>query len=101
MRIIMCGFVGFVGDCNDKEQVIKEMMMKILHRGPDSQDSYVDNDIALGFARLSIIDLSNGSQPMENEDGSMVLVFNGEIYNYQDIRKDLVAAGHIFKTETD
>ncbi len=97
----MCGFVGFVGDCNDKEQVIKEMMMKILHRGPDSQDSYVDNDIALGFARLSIIDLSNGSQPMENEDGSMVLVFNGEIYNYQDIRKDLVAAGHIFKTETD
>ncbi|MBE5939781.1 MAG: asparagine synthase (glutamine-hydrolyzing) [Lachnospiraceae bacterium] len=97
----MCGFAGFLGKCENKEQIVNEMMKRIVHRGPDSQESYVDDDVALGFVRLSIIDLSHGNQPMENEDGSMVLVFNGEIYNYQDIRKDLVAAGHVFKTNSD
>ncbi len=97
----MCGFAGFVGQCENKKEIVTKMMNKIVHRGPDSQDSYVDDDVALGFVRLSIIDLSHGNQPMENEDGSMVLTFNGEIYNYQDIRKDLVAAGHVFKTNAD
>lgn len=97
----MCGFVGFTGTLENKDKVVNEMLKKIIHRGPDSNNSYLDQDIALGFARLSIIDLSNGSQPMENEDGSLVLVFNGEIYNYQDLREKLLEAGHVFKTSSD
>ena len=97
----MCGFVGFTGTLENKDKVVANMLNKIIHRGPDSHNSYLDNDVALGFARLSIIDLSNGSQPMENEDGSLVLVFNGEIYNYQDLREKLIQAGHVFKTSSD
>ncbi|MCI8406775.1 MAG: asparagine synthase (glutamine-hydrolyzing) [Oscillospiraceae bacterium] len=97
----MCGFVGFTGYCRDKEQVLTDMLQRIVHRGPDSRDSYLDSDIALGFARLSIIDLAGGKQPMTNEDDSLVLLFNGEIYNYQDLRDDLMDAGHYFKTQTD
>lgn len=97
----MCGFVGFSGSCNDKEQVIKQMLDKIVHRGPDSQESYVDDGVAFGFARLSIIDLEHGTQPLFNEDKSLVLIFNGEIYNYQKLRTDLIDAGHIFTTQTD
>ena len=100
----MCGFAGFSvnGLPNDKaEKVIGAMGDRITHRGPDQAASYVDNDIALGFRRLAIIDLSGGSQPIFNEDRSMVLVFNGEIYNYQTIREDLLKKGHVFTTETD
>lgn len=77
------------------------MADRIIHRGPDQDDYYVDGDISLGFRRLSIIDLEGGSQPILNEDGSKVLVFNGEIYNYQEIREDLIKKGHIFKTHSD
>lgn len=77
------------------------MLDKIIHRGPDSHDSYTDNDVALGFARLSFIDLAGGKQPMTNEDDSMVLVFNGEIYNYMELRDNLMDAGHLFKTQAD
>lgn len=98
----MCGIVGFTNNINDSNKVIGEMMDKIRHRGPDAAGSYVDEDIALGHRRLSIIDISSsGDQPIFNEDGSMVIVFNGEIYNYREIREKLVSAGHIFKTETD
>lgn len=97
----MCGFVGFSGPCPDKEQVIQDMLEKIIHRGPDSRDSYVDREVALGFARLSIIDLAGGKQPMTNEDDNLVLVFNGEIYNYMDLRDELMDAGHLFKTRSD
>lgn len=98
----MCGFVGFVGDVEDREQVLTNMMDTIVHRGPDSEGKYVDEDAALGFRRLSIIDLSAvGDQPLYNEDRTMVLVFNGEIYNYQELRKELVEAGHIFTSNTD
>lgn len=99
----MCGFVGFSDKCNckDKQKFIDNMLSKIVHRGPDSQESYVDDDVAFGFARLSIIDLENGTQPLFNEDESMVLIFNGEIYNYKELREDLIKAGHIFKTQTD
>lgn len=98
----MCGFVGFVGDVEDREQVLTNMMDTIIHRGPDSEGKYVDEDAALGFRRLSIIDLSAvGDQPLYNEDRTMVLVFNGEIYNYQELRKELVEAGHIFTSNTD
>ena len=97
----MCGFCGFTGKVENKEQVIENMMEKIVYRGPDSKGSHVDSDIALGFRRLSIIDLADGTQPIYNEDGTKVIVFNGEIYNYQGIREDLISKGHIFKTKTD
>ncbi len=97
----MCGFVGFSGKCNNKQEVITSMLKKIIHRGPDSNESYTDDDIAFGFARLSIIDLENGTQPLFNEDESMVLIFNGEIYNYLELREELIKHGHIFKTHTD
>jgi len=97
----MCGFCGFTGKVENKEQVIEKMMEKIIYRGPDSKGSHVDEDIALGFRRLSIIDLADGTQPIYNEDGTKVIVFNGEIYNYQGIREDLISKGHIFKTKTD
>lgn len=97
----MCGFCGFVGETKDREPVLKEMMNTIIHRGPDSDGQYIDDQAALGFRRLSIIDLAEGSQPLYNEEGTLVLVFNGEIYNYQSIRKILEEKGHIFKTHTD
>ena len=98
----MCGFAGFVGEVEDREQVLVNMMNTIIHRGPDSEGKYVDEDAALGFRRLSIIDLSSvGDQPLYNEDKSMVLVFNGEIYNYQELREELAAAGHVFVSNTD
>ena len=98
----MCGFAGFVGEVEDREQVLVNMMNTIIHRGPDSEGKYVDEDAALGFRRLSIIDLSSvGDQPLYNEDRSLVLVFNGEIYNYQELREELAAAGHVFVSNTD
>ncbi len=97
----MCGYVGFINDCDDTRNVLQAMMDKIVHRGPDSEGAYVDDDIALGFRRLSIIDLENGSQPIYNEDGSLVLLFNGEIYNYRILREELIEKGHQFKTASD
>ncbi|MFO1446437.1 asparagine synthase (glutamine-hydrolyzing) [Bacillus sp. Bva_UNVM-123] len=100
----MCGFVGFAHPNQeiDKVKIINDMMEAIIHRGPDSGKHYTDDSVALGFRRLSIIDLKEESgQPMFNEDKSCVLVFNGEIYNYQHLREDLLAKGHIFTTETD
>ena len=97
----MCGFVGFTNKINDDGTVLAEMMDKIVHRGPDSEGKYVDRDICMGFRRLSIIDLSEGDQPIFNEDGSLVLTFNGEIYNYLDLREELKKAGHVFKTNSD
>ena len=98
----MCGFVGFTNKINDASIVLGKMMDRIKHRGPDSDGKYVDEQIAMGFRRLSIIDLSDqGSQPIFNEDKSWVLTFNGEIYNYKDLREELVASGHKFYTQTD
>lgn len=97
----MCGYVGFVDKIDSKDQVLTEMMNQIIHRGPDSDGRYSDDNCALGFRRLSIIDLEGGSQPLYNEDKTMVLVFNGEIYNFKHIKKDLIEKGHIFKTSTD
>ena len=94
----MCGFVGFTNYIKDDGTVLETMMNKIVHRGPDSSGKYVDNNIALGFRRLSIIDIADGDQPMFNEDGSLVLTFNGEIYNHAELRKDLIEKGHTFKT---
>lgn len=97
----MCGFCGFTGKVENKEQVIENMMEKIIYRGPDSKGTHVDDYIALGFRRLSIIDLADGTQPIYNEDETKVIVFNGEVYNYREIREDLVKKGHIFRTKTD
>ncbi|MDE5569311.1 MAG: asparagine synthase (glutamine-hydrolyzing), partial [Ruminococcus sp.] len=98
----MCGIVGFTNFIDDSNKVIGEMMNRISHRGPDAEGRYVDENIALGHRRLSIIDVSSsGDQPIFNEDGSMVIVFNGEIYNYREIREKLVESGHIFRTNTD
>ncbi len=98
----MCGIVGFTNHIDNSNVVLSAMMDRIKHRGPDAEGKYIDDQVALGHRRLSIIDISEaGTQPMFNEDGSIVLVFNGEIYNYQDIKKELLKAGHTFKTNTD
>lgn len=97
----MCGFCGFTGKVENNEQTINNMMEKIIYRGPDSSGTHIDDDITLGFRRLSIIDLADGTQPIYNEDKTKVIVFNGEIYNYQGIREELINKGHIFTTKTD
>ena len=97
----MCGFTGFTGNIKDKNNVIKKMNEKIIHRGPDSDGFFINDDIALGFRRLSIIDLEGGSQPIFNEDKNKVIVFNGEIYNFQDIKEELLECGHKFTTKAD
>ncbi|ONI39611.1 asparagine synthase (glutamine-hydrolyzing) [Candidatus Epulonipiscium fishelsonii] len=98
----MCGFCGFIDiNLENKETVLAQMMDKIIHRGPDSSGEFIDENVGLGFRRLSIIDLADGAQPLYNEDESLVLTFNGEIYNYQGIRKFLIDKGHVFKTQTD
>jgi len=97
----MCGFVGFCSKNVKDKNVIKEMNNQIIHRGPDSDGYYFDKDVNFGFRRLSIIDLHEGSQPILNESGDTAIIFNGEIYNYQELREDLVAKGYKFKTHTD
>lgn len=99
----MCGFVGFTHTNDLRANMnIKQMMDAIVHRGPDAMGYYVDQAIAFGFRRLSIIDCSDdGNQPFITEDKQCVLVFNGEIYNYKVLRKELVEAGYVFQSNTD
>lgn len=98
----MCGIVGFTNDIDNSNAVLGKMMDRIRHRGPDAEGKYIDKGIALGHRRLSIIDVSSqGNQPIFNEDKSLVIVFNGEIYNYSEIRQELVSKGHVFRTNTD
>ena len=97
----MCGFVGFVSKEGNKKKIIKDMADIIIHRGPDSDGYYVGEDVALGFRRLSIIDLDGGTQPIYNEKQDKVIVFNGEIYNYKEIKEDLLEKGHVFRSESD
>jgi len=107
----MCGFCGFTGTADNRETVLRTMTQKITHRGPDSEGYFITDEtqelnpfteiVSMGFRRLSIIDLDNGSQPLYNEDKSLALIFNGEIYNYKSIKAQLTEKGHIFTTETD
>ncbi|MEK7448764.1 MAG: asparagine synthase (glutamine-hydrolyzing) [Planctomycetota bacterium] len=104
----MCGICGFTdlnnGLSSQSESIIKKMADSILHRGPDSEGFYrstPDYRIILGVRRLKIIDLETGDQPLFNEDISVVLIFNGEIYNFQELKKELIIKGHKFKTKTD
>lgn len=98
----MCGFVGFFDTRTEKEDILKNMMNRLIHRGPDMEGSYWDEKAALGFRRLSILDLSEaGAQPLYSDDGTKVLVFNGEIYNYIELREELIQKGYHFKSNTD
>lgn len=97
----MCGIAGFMGQVENRADVIRNMTEVITHRGPDSDGFFTDDNISMGFRRLSIIDLGAGHQPIYNEDKSLVLTFNGEIYNYKDLRKELIAKGHKFYTDAD
>ena len=97
----MCGICGFTGQVAGCEQVIREMGTRITYRGPDSEGYYTENGITMGFKRLSIIDLEGGNQPIYNEDKTLVLTLNGEIYNYKQLREQLIEKNHIFNTEAD
>ena len=97
----MCGICGFTGQNVDRGQVLTDMMNRIIHRGPDGAGQYMDDEIAMGFRRLSIIDLEGGDQPMRTEDGRLVITFNGEIYNYCELREELKGRGHSFRTRSD
>ena len=98
----MCGICGFTGEVLDRDEVIKRMTDVITHRGPDSSGVFAGDGVTMGFRRLSIIDVGNtGDQPIYNEDRTLVLTFNGEIYNYQDLRKELLEKGNKFYTNTD
>jgi asparagine synthase (glutamine-hydrolysing) len=98
----MCGICGIVERRGPvDEQALRRMTAAIRHRGPDDQGYFIDSRVGLGFRRLSIIDLVTGNQPMTNEDGSVHLVFNGEIYNYRELRSELASRGHRFATDSD
>lgn len=97
----MCGIVGFLSEEEEKEKIIKKMNDRIIHRGPDGEGYYIDKNIALGHRRLAIIDLESGKQPMSNENKDLIVVFNGEIYNYRELRYRLKEKGHCFKTNSD
>ena len=97
----MCGIVGFADKSKNKKKIIKDMADLIKHRGPDSDGYYIDDYVALGFRRLSIIDLEGGTQPIYNEDKTKLVFMNGEIYNYKFLKEDLIQKGHKFTTESD
>jgi asparagine synthase (glutamine-hydrolysing) len=98
----ICGFVKFAGAISEGDRsIVEKMNSKLFHRGPDAQEVLLFGNVALGFSRLSIIGLDNGMQPICNEDGSVVLVCNGEIFNYIELRHQLKAKGHLFKTSSD
>lgn len=102
----MCGICGFTGNVvpgggKDRGEVLTDMMNRIIHRGPDGEGRYLDDGIAMGFRRLSIIDLRGGDQPMRTVDGRYTITFNGEIYNYRELREVLKVRGHIFLTDSD
>ncbi len=100
----MCGICGICSPSHDVETdrtVLEAMVAAMTHRGPDGDGLYFDSQVALGHRRLSIIDIAGGAQPMSSEDGSLVVVFNGEIYNYVELREDLKARGRNFRTDSD
>src|SRR5258706_5284916 len=100
----MCGIAGFAGvpiPQNEAAARVRAMCDAIAHRGPDADGYHIADGVALGMRRLSIIDVSGGQQPISNEDGSITVVFNGEIYNHRSLRRELEASGHRFRTRSD
>lgn len=95
----MCGLAGIVGRCDGA--ALSAMMAPLAHRGPDDDAAWFDEDagVSLGFRRLAVIDPGGGRQPMADSSGSLVLVFNGEIYNHAALRRDLESAGHVFSSD--
>src|SRR3982751_5619509 len=101
----MCGIAGFISPndqlpLTEREALLDKMCRVITHRGPDEQGMVVAGRAALGMRRLSIIDLKSGQQPIYSEDGNLAIVFNGEIYNFQELKKELESLGHHFKTNS-
>ena len=100
----MCGIAGFINhrkSLAEAESILNLMMTRIHHRGPDDCGLYLEPSMGMGNVRLSIIDLSGGDQPLSNEDGSLWIVYNGEVFNYIELREDLIKKGHRFKTQSD
>src|SRR5690242_16952451 len=99
----MCGIAGYVaaGARVVDPGLVEVMCNALQHRGPDGFGYFRQGPVALGHRRLSIIDVGGGAQPLGNEDGSIQIVFNGEIYNYQELREELVKKGHRFRTDSD
>ena len=100
----MCGIVGIVRSDKMREvpaHLVRRMCDAIAHRGPDDEGLLINRNVGLGMRRLSIIDLTGGQQSLVNEDGSVAIVFNGEIYNYQSLRRDLAQRGHVLRTQSD
>jgi len=98
----MCGICGVIGLAGEEgTQLVDRMTASIHHRGPDETGHFAEGGVALGHKRLSIIDLAGGQQPMRTPDGRYVLVYNGEIYNYRELRDELIAEGVTFRTESD
>lgn len=97
----MCGIAGILDPAGVDERHVRRMADALAHRGPDDSATHVEPGLGFGFRRLSIIDVEGGGQPISNEDGSVRVVFNGEIYNYRTLRSDLISRGHRFKTTGD
>ena len=99
----MCGIAGFVTNQPERPDpsILTRMLAAIRHRGPDGSGVYQDPFASLGHVRLSIIDLAGGHQPMHNEDGTLAIVFNGEIFNYLELREELLKKGHRFQSRSD
>ena len=100
----MCGIAGIVYDDRCKAVTlhdVRRMSDTLTHRGPDDEGFFLDRNVGLGMRRLKVIDLETGHQPISNEDGSVWIVFNGEIYNYPELRRELEQKGHKFSTNTD
>lgn len=99
----MCGIVGIINHhaASDAKSLIRRMTNSMVHRGPDGSGEFLTEEVAIGHRRLAVIDLENGTQPIFNEDGTIAVVLNGEIYNYLKLRQELESRGHIFKTQTD
>ena len=97
----MCGIAGIIHPSGNAQSALDEMLARIHHRGPDDFGTFIDEEVALGMRRLSIIDVAGGKQPISSRDGSLIIVFNGEIYNFKELREGLVTRGHTFKTHSD
>ncbi|MDP2655161.1 MAG: asparagine synthase (glutamine-hydrolyzing) [bacterium] len=97
----MCGIAGIIHPSGNAKSSLDEMLTRIIHRGPDDSGTFIDAEVAIGMRRLSIIDVEGGKQPISSEDGSLIIVFNGEIYNFKELRDELLKNGHVFKTDTD
>ena len=99
----MCGIAGIINHHADPdaEKQIRDMNWSLAHRGADGSGIFTNEEVAFGHRRLAIIDPARGGQPMTNEDGSIIVILNGEIYNYRELRRELLARGHVFKSDSD